>query len=88
MKSLKNLRKQFDAIDEEIISLMAQRMELSNEMGQLKQQENLPIQDSDREMELMKKLKKNARFKGVSESFIIQLYEMILKESRRIQEST
>ena len=53
---LKELRKQINEIDDEILSLYLKRMNISKQIGQYKKEHNLPIYDSKREEELINNL--------------------------------
>lgn len=49
------MRKKIDGIDEELVSLFKSRMDISKEIGVLKKQNNMAIQDSRREQEVVDK---------------------------------
>lgn len=53
---LKELRKQINEIDDEILSLYLKRMNISKQIGQYKKEHNLPIYDQKREEELINNL--------------------------------
>jgi len=85
---MKELRKQIDGIDKKIVQLLVRRMKLVLKLGKLKNKEGLPVQDKKREMQMLKKLEKQAKKRGLDVKFINKLYKDIFKESRRIQSFT
>jgi chorismate mutase/prephenate dehydratase len=53
---LKNLRKQIDNIDDEILKLLNKRMEIVKKVGELKNSSNAPIYRPEREKEIIERL--------------------------------
>lgn len=49
------VRRSLDAVDKELMRLYAERMELAKAVGEIKRANGLPITDSEREAEVMKK---------------------------------
>ena len=50
---LKELRKEIDRIDKQIISLIDERMKISLKVGETKKKNNIPIFDPEREKEVI-----------------------------------
>ena len=78
---LKSRRKNMDTVDEQIISLLRKRMELSSEIGKMKKKENLPVIDPKRELEVLSKISLEMPYAESIES----VYYKILEESRDIE---
>ncbi|MBE7086990.1 MAG: bifunctional chorismate mutase/prephenate dehydratase [Clostridiales bacterium] len=53
---IKELREKVDSINEKMVSLFAERMELSEQIAQYKKQNKLPIRDAERERQLLNKV--------------------------------
>jgi len=53
---LKDIRKQLDAIDDQMISLFSQRMNLSAQVAEYKKQTGMPILDTGREREIINRV--------------------------------
>lgn len=53
-EQIKELRRQIDRIDTEIIALIASRVAVAKELGKIKKSNHLPITDLAREAELKK----------------------------------
>lgn len=75
------LRQIMDGVDAEIIDLIARRMELSEKMGQLKKEYNMPAYQPERWDDIIKTRGLRAEQLGISKEFIIKLYEKIHNHS-------
>lgn len=82
---MKDLRQQIDKIDHKIIELLGKRMDLVREIAELKKQNQLPVQDEEREQALRDNLKTLGAKHGLDPEFINHLYSHVFIESRRIQ---
>jgi len=83
---LRDFRKKLDALDEELINIIAKRIEVSGKLGEFKLQNNLSIRDQKREEELIKDRTEKLKNKGISdEKFVSELFNPILSKSRQVQ---
>lgn len=82
---LKKLREAIDTIDEELLAVLAQRMQKSREIGEYKLAHNIPALDSERWNELLSNRIIEAEKKHLSAEFIAKLYELIHEESLAAQ---
>jgi chorismate mutase len=82
---IEDLRKQVDKLDASLIGLVGQRMELSRKIGKEKKQTGQEIHVKTREIAILDKVKLLGDRQGLSDSFVADLYQVILTESRRIQ---
>ncbi len=64
---LKELRKQIDSIDEEILILLNKRVRLCIEIAKVKKKANLQLEDQKREHEILQKV---GTFKPIFEEII------------------
>ena len=78
---LEQLRQHMDSIDAEIIDLLARRMELSEQMGLLKKEQNMTVYNPDRWRDIVDTRSTQARRLQLSPEFIVALYEKIHHES-------
>ncbi|MEE9165969.1 MAG: chorismate mutase [Candidatus Neomarinimicrobiota bacterium] len=84
-KRIAQLRKQIDEIDEEMIRLLAERIGLVEQLGQLKKELNLSAGDPEREKEIIDRLEKQAA--GIlSRDQIARIFRSIFHATRKIQE--
>jgi chorismate mutase len=73
--SVEDLRERIDGVDDRILDLVEERVELAKRIGKVKREEGLPIQDTQREGEIVGRLtgKTNLR-----KDFVRRLYEHII----------
>ena len=83
-KRIQKLRERIDEIDEEIIQLLKKRMGISNEVGKLKEELHIPVEDKKREKEMIDRLTKKAG-KNLSEEQLIRIFTSVFKSSKQIQ---
>lgn len=81
---LKELRKQINEIDDEILSLYLKRMNISKQIGQYKKENNLPIYDQKREEELINNLLNKIDNYELKENYK-KIILLILDESKKQQ---
>lgn len=82
---MKEIRKQIDTIDKNIIKLLGKRLKLAVKISKFKEKKGLPILDKKREAEMIEEFEKIAKKERVDPKFIKKLWEDIFKESRKIQ---
>ena len=83
---IEKLRKEIDSIDSNILELLSKRKSIVKKISEIKKQKNKPIIDEGREQEIMGRIKKLAKEKGLDENFIGSVYEIIINNSRNEQE--
>lgn len=84
---MEQLRKEIDDIDRKIIELLAKRFSIAKEIAKLKKDQNLPIQDKEREEEVIKNAINNLKANGFDDAqFAKDLYAVIMKKSKEVQE--
>ena len=85
IRTLENLREQIDNLDEEMISLIANRMKIAKEIGEIKKKGQITVLQSTRYNEILTRLINKGNSMGLSEKFIGSCMEAIHLESIRIQ---
>lgn len=80
-EKLTELRRHIDNLDNELISLLAERMRVSREIGHYKKENSMPILQANRYDEILTKRIAQAQQLGMSESFIKNILEAIHEES-------
>ncbi len=85
LMQLEYLRQLMDSLDAEIIDLLAKRMELSEQMGDVKRASNMTAFQPARWREIVETRAARAEKHSLSKEFIIELYEKIHHESIRVQ---
>lgn len=77
-------RKEIDAIDEKIISLLEKRIEVSRKTALIKQEYGMDIFDRKREQEIIRSISSVAKDK-LSSAYIKKIYTVVMETSRQIQ---
>ncbi|WP_295149629.1 shikimate kinase [uncultured Peptoniphilus sp.] len=82
MRDLKEDRKILDGIDKKIIALLEERMKIIKEVGLYKLNNNISIEDKNREKEIIEKLENeiDREFKNI----VDPIYKEIFRESKKI----
>ena len=83
--NLKELRKEIDAVDREIVALFEKRMEISERIASCKQSTGTPIRDEAREAEKIAQVQNLARTDFCKEN-IGELFTLLMALSRKLQE--
>jgi chorismate mutase len=83
---IRSLRHRIDEIDEDLVDLLARRMEVVRSMGDLKRRYQLSAFQPGRLKDVLARCIAAARGKGLDEDFVSQIYQMIHEEAIRIQE--
>lgn len=85
---LSKLRDQIDAVDQQIIDLLAERLRLVGEVGEVKSEYGLPIYAPDREAAMLKKRRAEAELKGVPANLIEDILRRTMRESYASENET
>lgn len=86
--NLSDLRKQIDNLDTELVKLMAKRLEVSDQIGKIKEETNSPVQDLSRESEVLNRVQSLAQSLSLDPQDIESLYQEILFISKKQQRFT
>ncbi len=81
------LRTQIDAIDSQLVELLAQRAKVTAEVGRVKQQYALPLYVPERELSLLKARREQAEQIGVSAELVEDVLRRVMRESYQTQET-
>jgi chorismate mutase len=82
---LQFLRNHIDAIDDELIQLLAKRNEYSKKIGKYKQDHNVTILQIRRWKKTLKNQIKNGAALGLNEDFVKSIYQLIHDQSISVQ---
>jgi chorismate mutase len=83
--SLRDYRLHIDAIDSRLIELLAERMEVSRGIGELKRRHGMAVVQRERFTKLLESAENRAMSVGLSTDFIHQIFSAIHEESVRQQ---
>lgn len=83
--SLNNLRKQVDELDAQIVKLIAERMNVTRNIGKEKREVGKPIEDKAREQMVLENIKDVARAMNMAPMEIEKIYRQIFSISKEGQ---
>lgn len=78
---LSALREQIDAVDQQMVALLARRLALVEQVGQVKSQHGLPIYAPDREAAMLASRRAEAEKQGVPPQLIEDILRRTMRES-------
>ncbi|MBB1269213.1 chorismate mutase [Shewanella sp. SR44-3] len=79
--TLDSTREQITALDNELLTLLAKRRNLSLDVARSKEVDIRPIRDTQREKELLARLVQKGREQGLDAHFVVSLYQGIIEDS-------
>ena len=85
-KKIRNLRKDLDKIDLEILSKLYHRISITEKIGKIKKSGQSDILDKEREEEIISNLLTAGNKLGIDGKFIISLWRQIIDYSYKVQE--
>lgn len=80
-EELQSLREQIDQVDKSLLSLLAKRMQLVAEVGEVKNRYGLPIYAPDREASMLASRRNDAQMMGISPDLIEDVLRRVMRES-------
>jgi len=80
---LSRMRERIDEIDRELVSLLQERIEIARQVGAYKRERGIKIEDSEREKEVLTRVKKLSQ--DLEGDFLHHIYSRIILESKRAQ---
>jgi chorismate mutase len=83
--NLKSIRANIDKIDIEIIDMIIKRQSYMPSVGKYKKKEGIPIDQKEREIFILNKLKKLSSEKKINPKLIENIFKLIFKDAKNIQ---
>lgn len=80
-QTLHDLRAKVDRIDDYIIELLCERMGISEEIGTFKKDEHLAVHQAERWSQIVKRALEKGKTGGLTEEFILKLFQQVHNES-------
>jgi len=84
-KPLETLREEIDAIDNEIITLIAKRLRVVSDIGKVKKEKNIPPLDANRWEKVLQKITQKAKENNVPVELVEKIYREIHHTALSIQ---
>ena len=84
-KDIVELRKEIDAIDTQLWSLIQQRVDVARQIGEWKRQHDEPVVQAERFQEVVNHCQHEAEMRGLSQEVVQGVMEALHKESVRVE---
>ena len=84
-KDIVELRKEIDAIDTQLWSLIQQRVDVARQIGEWKRQHDEPVVQAERFQEVVNHCQHEAETRGLSQEVVQGVMEALHKESVRVE---
>ncbi len=81
VKELEDLREKITALDQQLLGMLAQRQQLTNDVARTKITHHIPVRDQQREEQLLIKLIKAGQSLNLDPHYITKLYQVIIEDS-------
>ena len=85
-KRILHLRNELDLIDKQILVLLENRMDIIRKVGQVKSELDIPIEDIEREREIIKRLTDYSHNK-LSDRQLIRIFKAVFQSSKNKQKN-
>ena len=82
---LEALRRDIDAVDQQILKLLHARVRLVMQVGEYKRERGIPVYDPARERQLLERLSRAAE-PPLDADTVRRVFERLVDESRRIEQ--
>lgn len=79
-KKFQGLRQEIDKIDEQIITLLAQRLKIADDLAELKRKLKLGVRDEARERAIIDRVRKRARELNMDPSFAESVLRLVMAQ--------
>jgi chorismate mutase len=85
--TIEELRRRIDAIDEQLVRLLNDRVACAVEVGRLKHEAGLPIYQPEREAVVFNKVRESAAALAgpLSSEAVVRIFERVIDEARRAE---
>jgi len=85
---IERLREQIDAINTELLDLIGRRLDVSVEIGAIKQKAGIPLYSEEREQDLLRRFRAAAAERDIDPDYVEELMTVVLVHSRAAQRKT
>jgi chorismate mutase/prephenate dehydrogenase len=82
------LRGDIDELNGELLDLLERRLDLSVQVGEIKQASGLPLYSEERERDLLGRFRTEALERGIDPDYVEELMAVVLVHSRAAQRKT
>ena len=84
-KTLEELRKEIDEIDEELLNILSKRMDVVRAIGKVKKENNRNPLDEKRWNDVLERIKSKSKNLSISEELVKKIYDEIHDAALKIE---
>jgi len=85
MRTLEDLRRDIDRVDEVLVRLLNERARCACEIGRLKKDQGIEVYQPEREKQVLEHVRSVAAEGPLGPDAIVRLFERIIDEARRLE---
>jgi chorismate mutase len=82
---MKDLRKQIDTIDDELLQLLQKRVVVMKKVGEAKKFLQQPIRDEQREKEKLAEVEEKANLLQIPDALVVNIWKLFFEISEEIE---
>jgi len=82
---LLGLRRELDKLDDRILDVLSDRLAICRQVALHKVEAGIPMMQTSRVAEVKSRAAAKGKSKGLSEEFVLSLYEIVINEACRIE---
>jgi chorismate mutase len=86
VEEIKQLRKEIDEVDEQILRSLSKRTEICRSIGLVKENHGIQVQDFPRESDVYERMRKKAAELGLAPSHVEAIYRQIVNMCSAVQD--
>jgi len=86
LENIKRLRKEIDRLDEQILSLLSERVKICRSIGSLKKDHGIPVEDARRESQVYVRVRRRAVELALDPAQAELVYHQITNMCHSVQE--
>jgi chorismate mutase len=83
--NIDEMRKQIERVTLEIFNLCGKRLQLARQLGRIKVNKRIPVENTKIEQELRDKVLEQCKKHSLDEGFCLELLQLLLRESKQVQ---
>jgi len=82
VEKISEFREKIDELDIQLLNILEERFEVCKKIGKYKLEKNIPIEDKQREQEI---IQSKCEKTELPEDFVKRLFSLIFEESKKLQ---
>jgi len=85
-EKLRQFRRELDELDDRILELLSRRLGICREVALYKAEAGIAMMQADRVTQVKDRAVSEGKTRGLTENFVLSLYEIVITEACRIED--